>query len=102
MRNASDGEHFVDLFGASHSLVAQDIVIADESGVIALAGVVGGASTAVSDSTTNIVIEMAHFDPVATRRTSMRKHMRSAYRRFASVLERRWVFRRKTLSNWVP
>lgn len=87
VRNASDGEHFVDLFGASHSLVAQDIVIADESGVIALAGVIGGASTAVSDSTTNIVIEMAHFDPVATRRTSMRIGVRTdAVMRFEKTI----------------
>ena len=87
VRNASDGEHFVDLFGASHSLVAQDIVIADESGVIALAGVVGGASTVVSDSTTNIVIEMAHFDPVATRRTSMRIGVRTdAVMRFEKTI----------------
>ena len=41
VRNATDGEGFVDLFGAEHTLAAQDIVIADESGVIALAGVIG-------------------------------------------------------------
>ena len=37
VRNATDGEKFVDLFGTEHMLAAQDIVIADESGVIALA-----------------------------------------------------------------
>lgn len=72
MRNALDGEVFVDLNNDEHILRTQDIVIADDMGVIALAGVIGGARTAVQDSTRNIVIEVAHFDPVATRRTSMR------------------------------
>lgn len=40
MRQATDGEQFTDLTGIEHTLAAQDIVIADESGVIALAGVI--------------------------------------------------------------
>jgi phenylalanyl-tRNA synthetase beta chain len=58
-------------------LDTQDVVIADESGAIALAGVIGGLSTAISDMTKNIVIEIAHFDPVAVRRTSMRVGVRT-------------------------
>lgn len=37
VRNATDGEQFIDLFGTEHQLLAQDIVITDDSGVIALA-----------------------------------------------------------------
>lgn len=72
VRQAIDGEKFVDLHGVSHDLLAQDIVVADDTGVIALAGVIGGLATSISDSTTNILVEIAHFDPVAVRRTSMR------------------------------
>lgn len=87
MRQAHDGEQFEDLFGTVHSLLAQDIVIADDSGVIALAGLVGGATTGISDTTKNIVIEIAHFDPVAVRRTSMRIGLRTdAVMRFEKTL----------------
>ena len=48
---------------------------------------IGGASTAVSDDTKNIVIEIAHFDPVATRRTSMRTGVRTdAVMRFEKTI----------------
>lgn len=40
IREAKDGEKFIDLNGVEHNLIAQDIVIADDSGVIALAGVI--------------------------------------------------------------
>jgi phenylalanyl-tRNA synthetase beta chain len=87
IREAKDGEKFIDLTGIEHNLIAQDIVIADDSGVIALAGVIWWLSTAISDSTKNIVIEMAHFDPVAVRRTSMRIGVRTdAVMRFEKTL----------------
>ena len=63
--------------GATHILDTQDIVIADDSGPIALAGVIGGFSTAISDMTKNIVIEIAHFDPVVVRKTSMKIGIRT-------------------------
>lgn len=40
IREAKDGEKFTDLTGIEHNLITQDIVIADDSGVIALAGVI--------------------------------------------------------------
>lgn len=87
IREAKDGEKFTDLTGVEHNLIAQDIVIADDSGVIALAGVIWWLSTAISDSTKNIVIEMAHFDPVVVRRTSMRIGVRTdAVMRFEKTL----------------
>lgn len=87
VRQAHDSEQFVDLFGTTHTLVSQDIVIADDGGVIALAGVVGGKTTGISDTTKNIIIEIAHFDPVAVRRTSMRIGLRTdAVMRFEKTL----------------
>jgi phenylalanyl-tRNA synthetase beta chain len=41
VRNAKDKEEFIDLFGTKHSLLATDIVIADEKNILALAGVIG-------------------------------------------------------------
>lgn len=87
IRQAKDGEKIIDLTGVEHTLAAQDIVIADDSGAIAIAGVIWWLSTAVSDTTKNIVIEMAHFDPVAVRRTSMRIGVRTdAVMRFEKTI----------------
>ncbi len=77
VRQAYQWERFTDLTGATHILDTQDIVIADDSGPIALAGVIGGLSTAISDMTKNIVIEIAHFDPVVVRKTSMKIGVRT-------------------------
>lgn len=87
VRQARDGETMIDLNNIEHKLQSQDIVIADDQGVIALAGVIGGLRTAVSDQTKRVVIEIAHFDPVATRRTSMRIGVRTdAVMRFEKTL----------------
>lgn len=72
VRMAKNGEKFTDLFGAEHELKNTDIVIADASGILALAGVVGGARAMTSDKTKNIILESAYFDPVAVRKTSKR------------------------------
>lgn len=72
VRMAKNGEKFTDLFGTEHELKNTDIVIADASGILALAGVVGGARGATSDNTKNIILESAYFDPVAVRKTSKR------------------------------
>ena len=67
----------VDLTGKEHMLCTQDVVIADERGVIALAGVIGGTNSCIDTNTKNIIIEIAHFDPVAVRRTSVRLGVRT-------------------------
>jgi phenylalanyl-tRNA synthetase beta chain len=53
-------------------LSADDLVIADAERAVAIAGVKGGAETAVTHATTNILIETATFDPVTVRHTSRR------------------------------
>jgi phenylalanyl-tRNA synthetase beta chain len=87
VRQAKEWEKMVDLTGVEHILNEQDIVISDDSWVIAIAGVIWWLSTAISDNTKNIVIEIAHFDPVAVRRTSMRIGVRTdAVMRFEKTI----------------
>ncbi len=82
VRMARDGEKFTDLFGNEHELKNTDIVIADDMGALAIAGVVGGARAMTNDNTKNIILESAYFDPVSVRKTSKRLGMStdSSYR----------------------
>ncbi|CAN5861781.1 phenylalanine--tRNA ligase subunit beta [soil metagenome] len=72
IRHASEGETLRTLDGVERTLVVQDLVIADAEGPIALAGVMGGADSEVSDKTTELLIECARFDPRSVRRTARR------------------------------
>lgn len=72
VRYAEKGEKITTLDGRAHDLSAEDIVIADISGPIALAGVMGGGNSEVEDSTTEIVLEAAVFNPVNIRKTAQR------------------------------
>lgn len=77
VRNAKDGEKFTDLFEAEHSLKSTDVVIADKKKILALAGVVGGLESWVTENTKNILVEIANFDPVAVRKTWTRLGLRT-------------------------
>ena len=72
VRMAEAGEKIVTLDGQERELSDQDLVIADPSGAIALAGVMGGLSTEVTDATRRLLLEAAHFDATTIRRTSLR------------------------------
>ena len=72
VRMANAGEQFTDLFGNTHELRETDMVIADDTGILALAGVIGGARGMTTDKTKNIILESAYFDPVCVRKTSKR------------------------------
>ena len=72
VRMANNGEKFTDLFGNEHELVDTDMVITDASGILALAGVIGGARGATTDDTKNIILESAYFDPVSVRKSAKR------------------------------
>lgn len=72
VRMATNGEKFTDLFGKEHELCDKDLVIADDAGILALAGVVGGARGMTNDNTKNIILESAYFNPVSVRKSSKR------------------------------
>jgi phenylalanyl-tRNA synthetase beta chain len=72
VRRATEGEAMTTLDGVERRLVAGDIVIADDRGPVALAGVMGGATSEVSEATRHILLEAATFDPTSIRRTSKR------------------------------
>ena len=69
VRLAQPGEMLKTLDGNERKLTPEMLVIADEAGPIALAGVMGGADTEVSATTTNILLESANFDFLNIRRT---------------------------------
>ncbi|KAA3610850.1 MAG: phenylalanine--tRNA ligase subunit beta [Planctomycetota bacterium] len=88
VRAAEEGEVLTTLDGQPRSLQAQDLVIADGSGGVALAGVMGGGETEVGDSTERILLESAVFHPVRIRRTSKRLALRTeASSRFEKSLD---------------
>ncbi len=72
VRRARPGEPMTTLDGKQRNLSEDDLVIADGEKPVALAGVMGGQTSEVSDGTTRILIESAVFDPGGTRRTSRR------------------------------
>lgn len=83
VRRAQPGEKLETLDGVTRTLSPEDLLIADDSGPIALAGVMGGASTEVGDTTRNVLIESANFDPVSIARSARRHKLPSeASKRF--------------------
>ncbi len=77
VRSAKEAEPLTALNGESYTLDPSNLVIADASGAIALAGVIGGAASAISDSTTRIVLESANFNASSIRKTSSRLKLRT-------------------------
>ena len=72
VRRARAGEQMQTLDGENRSLEEHDLVIADRSRALAIAGVMGGADSEIVQATTRVLLESAHFAPVAVRRTSRR------------------------------
>jgi phenylalanyl-tRNA synthetase beta chain len=68
-RLAQAGERLPALDGRTYALTPEMAVIADASGVIDLAGVMGGESTGASEATTDVFVEAAYFDPLRTAQT---------------------------------
>jgi phenylalanyl-tRNA synthetase beta chain len=72
VRRAHAGETLKTLDGVDRKLSPEDLIIADANKPVALAGVMGGFDTMITERTKNILIESAWFDPVAVRRTAKR------------------------------
>ncbi len=70
VRRAKKGEKIITIDATECALSQDMLVIADASRAVAIAGVMGGNDTEVTDSTTNILLESAAFEPVNIRRTS--------------------------------
>ncbi|MFF0148852.1 phenylalanyl-tRNA synthetase beta subunit [Amycolatopsis sulphurea] len=83
VRRAEAGEKLTTLDDVERTLDADDIVIADDSGVISLAGTMGGASTEITPESTDVLLEAAHWNPASISRTARRHKLFSeAAKRF--------------------
>ena len=83
VRRARPGERLTTLDGVDRALDPEDLVIADDTGVISLAAVMGGTSTEVSGRTVDLLFEAAHWDPVTVARSARRHKLPSeASKRF--------------------
>ena len=77
IRSAKDGEHLQTLDGVKHALTEGDIVITDAQEILALGGIMGGASSQIMPETKRIFIECAHFSADNIRRTVRRENISS-------------------------
>jgi len=75
VRRARDGETLKTLDGVERKLTSEDLVIADANRAVALAGVMGGYDTMITERTKNVLIESAWFDPVTIRAMAKRLGM---------------------------
>lgn len=82
VRRAKEGEKLTTLDGVERSLVADDLLICDGEGPVALAGIMGGASSEIQPDTKRVLFEVAWFDPRGVRRTARRHgmHTESSHR----------------------
>ncbi len=70
VRRAEPGEQITTLDGVTRTLTPDMLLIADPAGPAVIAGIFGGERCEVSETTTNIILEAAHFNPINIRRTS--------------------------------
>ncbi len=77
VRGARDGELLITLDHVERVLDPEVLLIADPAGPLGIAGIMGGLTSEVSDTTTRVVVESAIFDPVSIRRSAFRFALRS-------------------------
>lgn len=77
VRFAKQGEKITTLDELERSLSAEDLVVADTSGAIGIAGIMGGASTQIEVTTTEIILEAAHWDKSLVRKSAQRHGLRT-------------------------
>ena len=76
-RRARDGESVVALNGKTYALDSEMTVIADDSGVHDIAGIMGGEHSGCSEETTDVLLEVAYFDPARIAKTGRKLHLTS-------------------------
>jgi phenylalanyl-tRNA synthetase beta chain len=98
VRKAAAGERIVSIDGTKCDLTPDMLVIADPAGPVAIAGVMGGLASEVSDSTGRILLEDAYFDPVivrtASRRLSLPSEASFRFERIVDIENIDWASRR--------
>jgi len=72
VKTVAAGTKFTTLDAIERTLHEEDLMICDETGPICMAGVFGGANSGVTETTTNIFLESAYFNPVSIRKTAKR------------------------------
>ena len=77
VRTAKKGEKIVSIDGLERKLSGDMLVIADKKRPVAVAGVMGGKNTEISEGTLNVLLESAYFNPVSIRRTSKKLNLSS-------------------------
>ncbi len=77
VRRAAEGEHLTTLDDVDRVLSAEDLVVCDDSGPIGLGGVMGGATTEMSETTTDVLVEVASWESVSMFRTGRRHKLTS-------------------------
>jgi phenylalanyl-tRNA synthetase beta chain len=82
VRRAHKGERLRTLDGVERELSEEMLVIADAAGVVAMAGIMGGEETEISDTTADVLIESAYFNPRSVRQTAraLNLHTEASYR----------------------
>ncbi|HZK18006.1 MAG TPA: phenylalanine--tRNA ligase subunit beta [Clostridia bacterium] len=88
VRRAKKGETIESLDGIKRNLDENMLVIADPAGPVAIAGVMGGLATEITEKSANVLIESAYFDPINTRKTAQRLGLHSeASTRFEKTID---------------
>jgi len=90
VRPAHDAERLVALDGREHTLRTDDLVVADAERAVSIAGVIGGEETAVTERTTDLLLEAATWSPAVVRRMARRlRTTTDASRRFERLVDPR-------------
>lgn len=94
VRRAQEGDKFTTLDGQERTLTSADLCIRDGARAVALAGVMGGLDSEITDSSTNVFLESAVFKPATIRKTSRRLGLSSeaSYRFERGIDQQRTVW----------
>ena len=75
IRNAKKKEEFITLDGVNRKLDTEDLIICNSDEPMCIAGVLGGLNSGITESTVNVFLESAYFDPITVRKTSKRHNI---------------------------